>query len=126
MSDWTATASAVVAGVGLIFTGAQLRLTRRDALAEQRLAIEGVAVSWEAREAPNHAEPDGLAEWLYEIRVNNPGRFPIDNVSVRMYLPIPVRRVRYSGRRGDETTRLRFDHPVLAGGARRAWKRKAM
>jgi hypothetical protein len=81
-------------------------------------------VSWEPVEAPDHAESDGFAEWLYEVSVHNPGRFPIDNVIARLQLPIPVRRVRYSGRLGEETTTLTLRHPVLIGGDRRVWKRR--
>lgn len=124
LADWVAVGSAVAAAVGLGFTGDQLRLARRDASATERLAVEGVAVSWQALEAPDHPDDGGFAEWLYEITVHNPGRFPIDDVRVALHLPIPVRRVRYSGRLGDETSSLTMRHPVLIGGQSRMWKRR--
>jgi hypothetical protein len=124
LTDWLAVASAVAAAVGLGFTADQLRLARRDAKAMDALAIEGVAVSWHALEAPDHAGCDGIAEWLYEISVHNPGRFPIDNVRVVLHVPVPVQRVRYSGRLGEETIGLTMRHPVLIGGESREWQRR--
>ena len=124
IADWAATASAVAAAVALFLTWRQLRLLNRQAAAERRVALDGVAVSWRAVEAPDHPEEDGAAEWLYEIAVHNPGRLPIDDVRVRWVFPCEVRRVRYSGHLGPPVGVLVMRAPVLAGGEARVWKRR--
>ena len=124
VADWSATASAVAAAIALFLTWRQLRLLNRQAAAERRVALDGVAVSWRAVEAPDHPEEDGSAEWLYEIAVHNPGRLPIDDIHIRWVFPCEVRRVRYSGTLGPPVCELVLRTPVLAGGDARVWKRR--
>ena len=124
MADWAAAVSAAVAAIGLVFGGWQLFLLNRQARYERRVAERGVVVSWRAVEAPDHAEQDGTAVWLYEVMANNPGRLPIDNVEVTWYLGAPVQRVNYSGREDEAKTELTFGTPVLAGGEVRQWRRR--
>jgi hypothetical protein len=124
VADWVPAISAGFAGLGLLFTGWQVRESRLESQDVRRLGIDAVGVSWEPIEAPDHPESDGSAQWLYEVRANNPGRFPVDNVVVRMHFSMPVVRLRYSGRRGEPTSVLTLRHPVLLGGAERQWKRR--
>src|SRR2546421_4056894 len=85
MSDWAAVASALIAGIGLLFAGWQLMIMNRAAKLERTVARDGVVVSWRPIEAPRQPEPDGTAVWLYEIRLDNPGRLPVDNVRVEWH-----------------------------------------
>jgi hypothetical protein len=119
-----AAASAIFAAVGLIFTGRQLQLTRKEHDEDRRVAYDGVTVTWQALEAPARAEADGTAQWLYEVAVQNPGRLPIQNITVQLTYPCDVVRIRYDGSRGRRTRVLTMRHPVLAGGERRAWLRR--
>jgi hypothetical protein len=124
VTDWAASAAASSAGIGLIFAGFQVLLTRRQAIFEGRVALNGVAVSWEAIEAPDHPDEDGTAEWFYRITIHNPARMPIDEIEIKWHFPCEVRRVRYSGRRGQPTEELTLEHPVLAGLDKRTWNRR--
>lgn len=92
-----AAASAAFAGVGLWFAGGQLKIVRRQHDYDLRVANDGVAVSWRALEAPHSARPDGTAQWLYEIGVQNPGRLPIQNIKVQVVFPCEVIRIRSTG-----------------------------
>lgn len=119
-----AAVSAVVAAVGLVFAGRQLRIANRQHAIDQRVAYDGVAVSWQALEAPARPGADGMAQWLYEIAVHNPGKLPIQNVTIRLTLPCEVTRIRYDGSVGQPTHTLTMRHPVLAGGEHRKWRRR--
>ena len=124
MTSWSAVAAALFAGIGLVFAGIQLLLSRRLDSNERRIALEGVAVTWRAREHPDHADADGTAEWLYEITLHNPARLPIERIQVRMHFPCPVRRVHYSRRVDEATQTLTLQYPVLAGLAKETWRRR--
>lgn len=124
MTDLFAGISASLAGVGLLFTGWQLKLLRGQEGREREIALNGVVVSWWAKEAPDQSEADGLAQWVYEIAVDNPGRLPIDEIEVHWFFPCEVRRIRYTGRLSEPTRTLTLRAPVLAGGARKAWTRR--
>jgi hypothetical protein len=124
VTDWATSVAAAFAGIGLFFTGVQVRRSRRQEAFERRVALDGVAVSWEAITAPDHPDADGTAEWLYRVIVHNPARLPIDQIRVRWVFPCEVRRVRYSGRLGDPTEVLTFQHPVLAGLDKKEWARR--
>lgn len=87
-------ASTLIAGIGLLFAGAQLLVMNRSAAMDRRIALEGVVVSWRPVEAPRGPEEDGTAAWLYEIRVHNPGRMPVDDVQVDWHFQCDVRRRR--------------------------------
>jgi hypothetical protein len=63
VTDWATSAAASFAGIGLVFAGFQVRLTRRQAVFEHLVSLNGVAVSWQAIEAPDHPDDDGTAEW---------------------------------------------------------------
>jgi hypothetical protein len=95
----------------------------RAAKLERRVARDGVVVSWRPIEAPRGPEPDGTAAWLYEVRLDNPGRLPIDNIQVDWVFQCPVRR-RSAGILEPETTHLQLLTPVLAGGDQRRWERR--
>lgn len=117
-------ASAMFAAIGLIFAGRQLQITRRQHEQDLRIAYDGVAVSWQALEAPARAEADGTAQWLYEIAVHNPGKLPIQNAQIKLTFPCNVVRIRHDGSTGRLTRTLSMNHPVLAGGERRTWRRR--
>jgi hypothetical protein len=123
MSEWAAVASALIAGVGLLFAGGQLMVMNRAAAMERRVARDGVVVSWRPIEAPRKAESDGSAVWLYEVRVHNPGRLPVDDVQVDWHFQCPVRR-RRSGFLEPATKQLQLVTPVLPGGDERRWERR--
>jgi len=123
MSEWAAVASTLIAGVGLLFAGWQLMIMNRAAALERRVARDGVVVSWRPVEAPRAAEPDGTAVWLYELRMHNPGRLPVDNVRVDWHFPCPVQR-RRAGVLEPATNTLILATPVLAGGDERRWERR--
>lgn len=121
-----AAVSAVVAAFGLSFAGRQLQIANKQHDIDQRVAYDGVAVSWHAIEAPARAEADGRAQWLYEIAVHNPGKLPIQHVVIRLTLPCEVTRIRYDGSLGRPTRTLTMRHPVLAGGEHRDWRRRLL
>jgi hypothetical protein len=122
IGDWAGAASAVFAGIALIFAGRQLSLLNRQARDERRAALDGVAVSWQTVESPRQAEPDGTAQWVYQIEVTNPGRMPIDHVAIRWIFPVPVQRRRFDGTLDPAATELTLNTPVLAGGGRHIWR----
>jgi hypothetical protein len=124
MADWAGAVSAAVAAIGLVFGGWQLYLLNRQARYDRRVAETGVVVSWRAVEAPNHAGPDGQADWLYEVTAHNPGRLPIDHVQIWWCLGGPVRRVHVNGHVDEPSDRLSLGTPVLTGGEARPWRRK--
>ncbi len=124
MADWAAAISTAVAAVGLVSGGWQLLLLNRQARDDRRVAESGVVVSWRAIEAPDHAEDDGSADWVYELTAHNPSRLPIDHVQVWWCFGQPVRRVNYSGQVDEPTQRLSFGTAVLAGGESRQWRRR--
>lgn len=115
--------SAIAAAMGLVFAGRQLRITHKDREEDHRVAREGVAVSWQPVLAPAREESDGTACWKYEIAVHNPGRLPIQDIEVRITFPCEVIRVHYDKSTDPPTRTLTMNHPVLAGGERRAWNR---
>jgi len=123
VSEWAAVASALIAGVGLLFAGGQLMVMNRAAAMERRVAREGVVVSWRPIEAPRKAESDGNAVWLYEVRVHNPGRLPVDDVRVDWHFQCAVQR-RRAGVLEPPTKQLRLVTPVLPGGDGRRWERR--
>jgi hypothetical protein len=123
VTDWTATSSALFAGVGLVFAGQQFLLGNRQAREDRRLGLEGVVVSWRALQAPASAEHDGSAVWTYEITLTNPGKFAIDHVNVTWVFPCPVQRLRYDGGADAPSRDLRLATPVLPGGGTSTWKR---
>ena len=123
MSEWAAVASALIAGVGLLFAGWQLMIMNRAAALDRRVSIEGVVVSWRPIEAPRGPESDGSAAWLYEVRVDNPGRLPVDNVRVDWHFQCLVRR-RRAGVLEPATKQLQLVTPVIAGGDQRRWERR--
>jgi FMN phosphatase YigB (HAD superfamily) len=49
----------------------------------------GVVASWQRVEAPRRPDVDGHAKWSYEIKVENPGRFPIDDIQIAWHLHCP-------------------------------------
>jgi hypothetical protein len=124
VADWAGAVSAAVAAIGLVFGGWQLFLLNRQARYDRRVAETGVVVSWRAVEAPDHGGDDGLADWVYEVSAQNPGRLPIDHVQVWWCFGAPVRRVTYSGRIEEPARRLSLATPVLAGGESRQWRRR--
>ena len=124
VADWAGAVSAAVAAIGLVFGGWQLFLLNRQARYDRRVAETGVVVSWRAVEAPDQPGPDGLADWVYEVTAQNPGRLPIDNIQVWWCFGAPVQRVTYSGTVEPPTERLSLGTPVLAGGESRQWRRR--
>jgi hypothetical protein len=123
MSEWAAVASTLIAGVGLLFAGGQLRITNRAAAMERRIARDGVVVSWQPVEAPREAQPDGAGVWLDDVRVHNPGRMPVDVVVVDWHFKCAVQR-RRGGVLDPPTTHLQLVAPVLPGGGERRWERR--
>ncbi|MEI5673205.1 MULTISPECIES: hypothetical protein [unclassified Nocardioides] len=124
MSDWTSTASVLIAAGGLAYTGSQFQLLTRDRKKERKLGIEGVCVSWFPEHNPRRDEvlSDGTAVWKYVFSVYNPGQFPISQVEVDIHFAMDVRRVR--GQHLDDASHtLRLRQPVIAGGATRPWNR---
>jgi hypothetical protein len=124
MADWAGVVSAAVAAIGLLFGAWQLYLLNRQARYDRRVAETGVVVSWRAVEAPDHGGPDGLADWVYEVTAQNPGRLPIDHVEITWHFGDPVRRVHYSGRLDEPAEQLLMATPVLPGGESRRWNRR--
>jgi hypothetical protein len=122
-ADWAAAVSASVAAVGLIFGAWQVYLLNRQARYDRRVAEKGVAVSWRPEQAPARADADGTAIWRYTITARNPGRLPIDDVSVEWRFATDVQRLRYDGTVHDPTRMLLLTTPVLAGGEARVWHR---
>lgn len=116
-------ASAVAAAVGLVFAGWQLRIVHNDREEDHRVAREGVAVSWQPVLAPASVDPDGTAVWKYEIAVHNPGRLPVQDTIIQITFPCEVIRIRHDRSTDAPTRTLTMNHPVLAGGKRRAWNR---
>ncbi len=123
MGEWAAIATTLIAGVGLLFGGGQLMVMNRAAALERRVARDGVVVSWRPIEAPREAEADGTGVWLYDIRVHNPGRMPVDDVRVDWNFECPVQR-RRGGVVSPPTKRLQLVTPVLPGGGERRWERR--
>jgi hypothetical protein len=123
VTDWTASASTLFAGVGLVFAGQQVLLGNRQAREDRRLGLEGVVVSWRVVEAPAAAEKDGSAVWIYEVTVTNPGKFAIDRVDIDWVFPCPVQRLRYDGSADAPGHELRLTTPVLPGGGQSTWRR---
>ncbi len=124
MTDWPATASAAFAGIGLLATAWQLRQGVVAKVEQRRLETEGVCASWHPVGRPRRSDidPDGCADWRYDFFVDNPGRFPISSIAVRVNFPVEVRRVR--GTQIDAPTHhLTLVHPVLAGSGQRSWSR---
>lgn len=123
MAEWAGAISAAVAAIGLVFGGWQLLLLNRQARYDRRVAETGVVVSWRTVEAPDHGDADGLADWVYDVTAQNPGRLPIDHVHISWCFGAPVQRVRYTGRLDEPSERLSLSTPVLAGGGSRTWRR---
>jgi hypothetical protein len=89
---------------------------------DRRVSREDV-VSWRPIEAPRGPESDGSAAWLYEVRVDNPGRLPVDNVQVDWHFQCLVRR-RRAAVLEPATKQLQLVTPVIAGGDQRRWERR--
>src|SRR4051812_24387557 len=125
MNDWSATTSAVFAGLGLCATAWQLDRTRKQAAKDLLLETEGVCASWNPplNPRPSDVRSDGFADWRYEFHVDNPGRFPISSVVLRITFPVEVRRVRGREHLDDPLKTIELVHPVLPGGGRRTWER---
>lgn len=113
MATWTFVAisaagsvlSGLAAAVAVSYAAAQDRTANRDRREQQAREVDGVSVSWLPLEVPDRPDDDGMAQWLYEFRIDNPARFPIDRVRATVHFPVPVRRIRYSGRvEGHSTT----------------------
>ena len=123
MTDPLGVVSALVAAAGLGFSGWQLRMLVKDRELDRRLGVEGVCLSWRATVAPNQADvdADGMAEWLYVFRLDNPGRFPISDVQARVTFGSSVSRIRHGGVVDEPSTVLALQHPVLPGGANLEW-----
>jgi hypothetical protein len=123
-SDWISLIGVGVAAAAVVFGGLQVKHARDERREIEELSIRGVSVSWHAVESPDHADLDGgNARWRYEFIVNNPGRMPIDNVTVAVNLGVGARRLRYSGRLEDVSRTLHFAAPVIPGGTSRQWNR---
>lgn len=124
MTDWPATASATFAGAGLLGTAWQLRQNSAERAKERRLGIDGVCASWhpEINPRPHEVDREGHAVWKYNFFVDNPGRFPISSIVVRVTFPVNVARVR-GGHVDDPVRTIEMVHPVLGGGQRRHWQR---
>jgi hypothetical protein len=99
---------------------------RKDRVEERRLWIEGVSASWHPRIRPNVTDVDvgGRARWLYEFRVDNPGRFPISDVEVAVHFDLLVERIEHGNVSGGVSQELKLYHAVLRGGGHRTWKRR--
>ena len=123
MEQWATVASTLIAGVGLLFAGGQLRVMNRAAALDRRVAYDGVVAAWQPIEAPREADANGSAVWLYELSVHNPGRLPIDDIRVDWHFACAVQR-RQSGVVDLPTTTLRLHTPVLPGGGERRWQRR--
>lgn len=113
-----------IAVATLGFTAVQVYILRRQWREERRIALQGVSVSWRAETAPDHADPGGDAEWVYKIKIQNPGKMPVDDILITLHLSPAVKRVHYSGRLGKPTHVLTFRQPVLPGGDYREWARR--
>jgi len=122
-TELLAIVSALLAAGGLVFAGMQTRHLWQQRAEDDRLATEGVSLSWQPLQAPSRPDADGTARWVYEIVVHNPGRFPISEVVADLTFPVPVRRVHSTGVVDDPATTLRLVQPVIHGGADRRWKR---
>lgn len=122
-TEWLAVVSALLAAGGLVFAGMQTRHLWQQRAEDDRLATEGVSLSWQPLQAPSRPDADGTARWVYEIVVHNPGRFPISEVTADLTFPVPVRRVHSTGVVDEPTTTLRLEQPVIQGGGERRWKR---
>ena len=123
LTDWIAVVSALLTAIGLIFAGLQVRHLWQQRAQDDRLATEGVVVSWQPLAAPARPERDGTATWVYEVVVHNPGRFPISEVRAELTFPVPVRRVHHRGPDDDPVRTLRLEQSVIRGGAERRWER---
>lgn len=75
LTDWLAAVSAILTAIGRIFAGLQVRHLWQQRSAEDRVAIEGVSVSWQPLSAPHRPGRDGTATWVYDVVVHNPVRF---------------------------------------------------
>ncbi|GAA1576728.1 hypothetical protein GCM10009789_32770 [Kribbella sancticallisti] len=84
--------SGVATAVAVTFAGIQLQSFRRDAKHQERVELDGVAVSWRAREVPTKPDPDGTSTALYTFTVHNPGRLPITDVEVNITVPCALTR----------------------------------
>ena len=118
--------SGVAAAVAVFYAAAQVRTGNRDRRAQQAREVDGVSVSWLPLEVPDHPDDDGMAQWLYEFRIDNPARLPIDSVRATVHFPVPVRRIRYSSRVEDPSTTLELDAPVIPAHGHRVWKRRLL
>jgi hypothetical protein len=119
-------ASSVATCAALIFAGLEFRRSRRQDEHKQRVAIEGVAVSWRPPEVPKSPHnAAGQATWEYEFTAYNPGELPISDVKVEVHFAIPVMRIRYDGTLEAPTQTLVLEGaPVLAGHGTREWDRR--
>lgn len=123
LTDWLAVVSALLTAIGLIFAGLQVRHLWQQRSAEDRLAVEGVSVSWQPLSKPNRPGRDGAATWVYEVVVHNPGRYPISDVAAEVTFPVPVHRKHQDGSLDEARRTLRLEQSVIYGGAERNWTR---
>jgi hypothetical protein len=110
-------------GVGRVLAGWQVRVMIRTLAMDRRVARESVVVSWRPIDVPRERQPGGSGVWVYEVRVHNPGRLPIDEVRVDWLFARPVQLSR-SGVLEPPTTLLELFTPVLLGGHQHRWERR--
>jgi len=123
LTDWLAILSALFAAVGLVFAGYQARRLHRDGVREHKLERDGVVVSWTPLTAPNHAEPDGRAIWVYEFEAHNPGRFTVDDIVITVQSPRAFSALAMTAACEPRTRVMTLRTPVLRGGSSRKWTR---
>lgn len=128
MTSAMAVISTLIAAAGLGFSGWQLRLIHKEREKDRELGIGGVCLSWQAVIAPNKAEVDnqGNAVWTYVFRLDNPGRFPISEITARVNFPSAVSRIRHNGVVDDPNLVLKLAHPVLPGGGSLEWAHRRL
>src|SRR5690606_20397904 len=123
---WIALASALIAAVGLIFTGQQVMLLNRQPREDRQLALKGDVVYWRAESDPTSANEDGTGSWKNKITVSNTGKLPNDHVQMSWRFRCPVERVHGDGTVEAPTKEIKIFVPVLPGGvehARNRWLR---
>ena len=95
--DWDAVAA--LAGVTAAVAAAwQLWRLRREALDARAAEIAGVSLTTTVVVKPTQSDVrDEQAVWVYEYRIENPGRLPISNVRAAITFPCEVQRVHHDG-----------------------------
>ncbi len=124
MDLWLSVSVVLLSAAATAFAGWELRENVRDRREARRVETEGVAVTWQPKIRPNHADASGGAIWTYVVEAQNPGRLPIRNVTVVLKFPIEVRRAHYDDKLDPSVRELRLGAPALLGGGSRTWRRK--